>query len=474
MNMRVALIIAALLMGVSRADERPNVVLITIDDLNDWIGCLEGHPQARTPNIDRLARRGVVFSNAHCQSPVCNGSRVSFMTGRRPSSTGVYDNSLHFRQTKGLADVVTLSQHFAANGYETKGTGKIFHASRGQDEFQQYGPSGGQGPLPKRRLNCTNEATRSKLWDWGAFPASDDEVHDVINARWAATQIAVEREKPLFIAVGFYRPHVPMYAPEKWFAPFPRGEVKLPVVLDDDWSDIPAIAKEVTQNIAPPHAWFVEHGEWDHAVQSYLACVAMVDHCVGLVVDAIERSDQADNTWVVLLSDHGWHLGEKQRWAKQALWERATKVPLIIVPPKGYEAKRGLVTGKPVELLSIYPTLIEVCRLSARDGLEGRSLVPLITDADAADWRYPAVTTWAKNNHAVRSERWRYIRYRDDSEELYDHDADPNEWRNLAGDTKYADVIAAHRKWLPKVNVTAERLERVEQKAKPGGVTCGL
>lgn len=440
-----------------RAEEssKANVLLITIDDLNDWVGCLGGHPQSLTPKLDALARRGVLFTNAHCNAPICNPSRVSFMTGVRPSTSGIYLNGHQFRsRTSRVRSAVTLPQHFAENGYETLGCGKLFHGSRGKDNFQTYGPAGGQGPLPEKRLNCPPEQSRSKLWDWGVFPGEEGESYnDVADARWAAERLAEEREKPFLLGCGFYRPHVPFYAPQRFFDQHPRSAVKLPEVLDSDRDDIPPFALKLTDNPLPPgHEWFVRSGQWRHAVQSYLACVSFTDDNVGKVVAALDAGPHADDTWIVLLSDHGFFLGEKQRWAKQALWERATRVPLIIVPPRnraGEFAAVGKRCAQPVELLSIYPTLAEVCGLPGRPRqLEGHSLVPLLKDP-GADWPHLAVTTHNGDNHAVRDSRHRYIRYSDGSEELYDLEADPKEWKNLAGDPGKRAVIKKLARAIP-------------------------
>ena len=454
---RIVWLFSALPVLLVQADaaERPNILLITIDDLNDWTGCLQGHPQSMTPNIDRLAEQGILFENAHCQAPICNPSRVSLMTGIRPSTSGVYLNNHGFRRTAALRNAVTMPEYFAAQGYRTLGVGKLFHASRGRDLFQQYGPAEGQGPLPEEKLNCPQDESPTRLWDWGKFPGSDEQTHDVQSAEWGAARLGEASDQPFFLGVGFYRPHVPLYAPARWFDRLPRATVQLPEVFASDRDDLPEFARQLTENSTPPsHDWFVESGEWQHAVQSYLACVTFVDHCVGIVTEALQAGPHADNTWIVLLSDHGFHLGEKQRWAKQSLWERSTRVPLIVVPPRADRSNRALGRRcpQPVELLSIYPTLIELCELPRRDELQGESLVPLLQDVDA-DWKHVALTTYQQNNHAVRTLRWRYIRYADGSEELYDHDRDPHEWHNLAADPEHAAVMGDLRQRLPAVNV---------------------
>lgn len=430
---------------------RPNVLLVSVDDLNDWVGALGGHPQARTPNIDRLAARGVLFTNAHCQAPVCAPSRASLATGRLPSTTGMYFLTPALAAEPSLRETRTLTQRFAAEGYETLGVGKLHHGNE-KPFFQTYGGGmGGFGPLPDEKLVYPLEP---RLWDWGPHPATDAEMPDTRVADWAIAQLEQEHDEPFFLAVGFYRPHVPMYAPARWFDLHPIDQVQLPPILDDDRLDLPEYAKRLTiGHPAPRHEWFVEHDQWHAAVQSYLATSSFVDACVGRVLDALDQSPHADDTIVVLFSDHGFHLGEKQRWAKRSLWERSTHVPLIVSAP-------GLAAGRcaqPVGLVDLYPTLIGLCGLAPEPDLDGHSLEPLLDDPENASWPNAAVTTFGPGNHAVRTARFRYIRYADGSEELYDHATDRHEWHNLlaqpgAPDDEMAATLAELRRFVPDVN----------------------
>ncbi len=443
------LVAATGLLGSAAADDqpaRPNVLLIAVDDLNDWVGCLGGHPDAQTPHIDRLAGRGVLFTNAHCQAPVCTPSRASLMSGRLPSSTGLYFLQPGLRASPVLKQAVTLVEYFAQNGYRTMGVGKTY-GGRDGDYYQEYGGSfGGFGPRPKQHLNYTAEGAHP-LWDWGAYPDSDEKMPDHRIADWAIERLRRRYETPFFLAVGFYRPHVPMYAPQKWFDRHPLSRVHLPEVWEHDRDDLPAFAKDLTIGYpAPRHEWLVEHGQWKRAVQSYLACCTFVDHQIGRVLQALDSSPYRDRTVVVLFSDHGWHLGEKGRWAKRSLWEDSTRVPLIFAGP-GIGGNRTC--RRPVGLIDIYPTLCELCGLAVADFHEGTSLVPLLNNPEAR-WDRPVLCTFGPGNHAVRSQRWRYIHYADGSEELYDHETDPHEWHNLAGDPRYAEILAEHRRWLPK------------------------
>ena len=433
--------------SLSAQSPKPNVLFITIDDLNDWVGCLGGHPQVKTPNIDRLAERGVLFSNAHCQAPICNPSRVSFMTGLLPSTSGVYQLAPDFRSAPELKDLVTIPQHFAAHGYQTYQVGKIFHGSYPDEvSFQKNGPRPGQRPLLEEKLNLPGA---HPLWDWGPV-FKNEEMGDHQVADWFLDEFPkMHRDKPFFFAVGFFRPHVPLFAPPEWFDMYPLAEVELPPMHAGDLDDIPEAGKKLTHGLpAPRHEWFIKNKKWRHAVQAYLATISFVDFQVGRVLDALEASPHADSTVVVLLSDHGWHLGEKERWAKRSLWERSTRVPLIFSVPGGLT---DATSAKPVGLVDVYPTLVELCGLKQRPDLNGQSLKTLLRNTGAT-WARPALTTFEKNNHALRSEHFRYIRYADGSEELYDHRDDPHEWTNLAANTLYKAVIDDHRRWLPMVN----------------------
>ncbi len=437
---------------LAAGDPPPNIVMIAIDDLNDWVGCYGGHPQVKTPHLDALARRGVCFANAHCQAPICNPSRVSLLTGLRPSTTGVYFLGPLLRDAPKTARAETMFQTFHRAGYRTATMGKVFHGKLAEVDRESFDVIGRRGPRrwPKQKLSYDKPGS-SRLWDWGAWYDRDTEVPDAQTAAWAAGQIRelAKSDRPFFLAVGFSLPHVPLYVPRKWFDLYPRDHVQLPAVRLDDLNDISPFALRLTDSgAAPRHRWFVEHHQWRDAVQAYLACVSFVDQCVGTVLQAIDESGVAENTLIVVWSDHGFHLGEKQRWAKRSLWEESTRSPLWMAGPG---VAQGATCRRPVGLIDVYPTLLECCGLPPHPELEGQSLRPLLSDANA-EWDRPVITTFGPNNHAVRSEHWRYIRYADGSEELYDHRQDPHEWRNLAGNPQYADVIAWHARSLPKVN----------------------
>ena len=441
-------------LGQARADEikRPNVLFIAIDDLNDWVSCLGGHPQVETPNIDRLAKRGVLFSNAHCQAPICNPSRVSLLTGVRPSTSGVYDLNQPLRRAPALRGAVTLPANFMASGYHVLGRGKIYHGKPYADEWHDF----------KVRPDARNKQFRVKpisrlpkirVRDFGPIDLPEEQFGDVINARWAAEALKQDFGKPFFMAVGIRLPHVPLYAPQKYFERHPKKGVMLPRIKPDDLADLPPAGVAITRYMDKTplnHEAVLKTESWHEAVAAYLACTEFVDHCVGLMLDSLDKSAHAKNTLVVLWSDHGWHLGEKRLWAKRSLWEESTRVPMILAGP-GLAKGR---CGRPVQLLDLYPTLAELCRLAKPpQTLEGHSLLPLLREP-RAPWPHPAITTFQRNDHAIRTERWRYIRYANGDEELYDHTTDTEEWHNLAGEMRFRPVITKFRSYLPKVNAT--------------------
>jgi arylsulfatase A-like enzyme len=431
---------------IRAAEGSPNVLMIAIDDLNDWVGCMGGHPQAITPNIDRLAARGMLFTNAHCQSPVCNPSRASLMTSLYPETSGIYFLDPLLEASAVASRIKTLPERFEAEAYDVMAVGKLFHGKDNQNHFKNYGGSmGGAGPRRKEKISMP---FGHPLWDWGAYPEKNEDMPDTKVADWGVEKLKELGDRPFFLGVGFSRPHVPMYAPQEWFDMHPLEKIELPKVKENDLDDLSEYGINITrlEHIAPTQKWMVENGQWEHAVQSYLACVTFVDSRLGMVLDALDENPAKANTIIVLFSDHGFHLGEKDRWAKRSLWEDGTRVPMIIVAPG---IKGGQVCGKPVQLLDIYPTLLELTGLKPDTTLEGHSLKPLLKNP-SADWPYMARTSFGPGNVAIRSERYRYIRYNDGSEEFYDHRDDPNEWTNLAGNPEYRDLMKAHAAHLPQ------------------------
>lgn len=456
-----------LLLCPSHAGDRsPNVLFIAVDDLNDWVGCLEGHPQAKTPNIDALAKKGVLFEQAYCAAPLCHPSRTAIMTGLRPSTTGVYGNLNWFRDMPEYSDWVTLPQYFRQHGYLAWGGGKLYHQAHGKFSDAAawdhvYSTHTGAIPPPEQeryqhglRSKFESNPILARLIDWGPTEHPIETNPDWKTAEGAAQFLKRDHEKPFFLGCGIYLPHLPWYAPRKFFDMHPLEGIELPPYKADDFDDIPAIGKRMGER----HIRHIrESGQWKEAVRGCLASDSFADACVGHVLDALENSRYRDNTIVVLWGDHGYDVGEK-KIAKSALWEQTTRTPLIIYAPgevpSGIPAN-GKTCTSPVSLLDLYPTLIELCGLPKREGLEGRSLAPLVSNPDM-EWPWPAIIThsphWHGTNHAVRSREFHYIHYNDGGEELYDNEADPYQWKNLASDAQFGDTKSALKKWLPKTN----------------------
>jgi|TARA_B100000678_G_scaffold79202_1_gene65653 arylsulfatase A-like enzyme len=444
-----------------QAAAKPNMLFIAIDDLNDWVGCLDGHSQARTPNIDRLAKRGTLFVNAHCQGPICGPSRASLLSGYYPHVTGIYQQPAGkaMEKDKTFFHGQMVSHYFADHGYRTLAVGKITHGYPAKLAFDSYGGKfAGSGPKPSggRRFNyhLPNVPWTGTQTDWGAFPDREEEMSDHKSADWAVERLAEESKQPFFLAVGFVRPHVPFYVPQKWFDLFPLGDVQLPPVRNDDLLDVPEISRRIHELPKYPGLAFLQKNDNEQfrkCVQAYLACVAFVDHQVGRVLDALDKGPHAADTVVVLFSDHGYHLGEKDRVSKHSLWEESTRVPLVVAPAKSQGeqfGKAGQLCSKPVGLIDLYPTMLQMCGLPAKKSNQGDSLVALLKNP-SANWRFSTLSTYARGNHTLRSERYRYLRFEDGSEELYDHAEDPNEWTNLATRLKYAKLLKQFRKELP-------------------------
>jgi len=431
--------------------QRPNVLFIPIDDMNDWVTHLQGHPQSITPNLDRLAKRGVTFTNAHCAAPACNPSRTALLTGLRPSRTGVYYNSNPWRPV--LPDVITLPRHFKDNGYFCAGFGKVYHGSY-PDENDWH--IWGNAPNDSREPATENHLTDGGVGGirFGPLGNTDEEMIDHLNVTRAIEQINGKHDKPWFIACGLKKPHMAFSVPKKYFDKFPLESIQLPEVPPDDLDDIPLAGIRMAKP-DQDHAKIIKSGRWKEAVQAYLATINFADAQVGRLIDALDRSPYKDNTVICLWSDHGWHLGEKQHWRKFALWEEATKAPMIWIVPGVTSANS--VCSRPVDYMNIYPTLIDVCGLPAPTNpkgqeLDGVSMRTLLADP-SAEWDRPALTTYGRNNHALRTQHYRYIKYADGSEELYDHRSDPMEFNNLASDPTLANLKEQLAEWLPQNNV---------------------
>jgi arylsulfatase A-like enzyme len=438
----VYLIISLLVFFLTRlqADEnkaRPNVLFISVDDLNDFAAFSQCYPDAITPNMDKLAKLGTVFTKAHCQFPLCGPSRASVMSGLQPSTLGYDDHIKDEALEKRAQSLGTelLHTYFKNHGYETLAAGKICHYHVPKGSVDQ---SGGRGSFDegtgRLRKNWNQKGTST---DWAMAPERDEDLPDFKAAGWAIEQLQMKHEKPFFLMVGFLRPHVPWYVPEKWYKLYDPAKLTLPPYLKGDLDDVPEMAKRI--NILPemPRTdWAIENDQWRKILQAYLACISFTDHQVGRVIEALEASPYKDNTVIVLWSDHGYHMGEKNTFQKHTLWQRSSHVPLLMAGPGIQPDKR---CERVVGLIDIYPTLVDACGLPKNPKNEGRSLVPLFKDPTMA-WDFPTITGWKEESFALQTERYRYIRYGDSSEELYDHQKDPNEWNNLARQPETAEL----------------------------------
>jgi len=454
MRVIFALLLSLGPIAVAADVSRPNILFIAVDDLNDWVGPLKGHPQAITPNFDRLAAMGVTFTNAHCQSVLCNPSRTSVLTGKRPTSTGIYGLSPFLRDAPQLADLITLPEHFRSQGYRSYMAGKVFHGAysrkQGGLDWDEVGPPATGAPYPAEKL--VNTPSTMKAVDWGVFPHKDEDKDDYKIASWAVEKLGnMPADQPFFLSAGFFLPHVPCFVTQKWMDLYPEETLMFPEVLEGDRADTPRASWWLHWSLPEPRLKFLkEKNEWKNLVRSYLASVSFMDAQLGRVLDALEKSPHAENTIIVLWSDHGWHLGEKDITGKNTLWERSTRVPLMLAGPG---SATGTTCAEPVELLDIFPTLCELANLPLPEQLEGHSLVPQLKDANTArEW--PAISNHNPGNNTVRDKNWRYIQYVDGSEELYDMKNDPHEFKNLASDPKYAGEITRLKKWIPEKQVT--------------------
>lgn len=429
--------------SLSGVDQRPNVLFIAVDDLNSWVTHLGGHPQAITPNIDRLAERGITFENAFCAVPACEPSRAALMSGQRPWSTGAYLNGDEWMEI--FEPGQSLSSRFKEAGYHTVGAGKVHHGGEHfESEWTQYMDSSGlenHGGVPKQ------QGYHEPL----VMDIKDEDIADWHTVNWCIEQMNTRSNKPKFIAAGLNKPHLPFAPPKKYYDAFPLDGIQLPPYRDDDLDDLSDAGRKMALH-NNDFARFQENGRWKSAIRSYLATCAYTDMNIGRLLDGLDNSPIADNTIIVLWGDHGWSLGEKNHFRKFALWEEPTQMPYIWVVPGMTQA--GIRSTRPIDLMSVYPTLCELAGLKLPNKIDGVSIVPLLRDPQQF-WETPAITTHGRGNHTVRSERWRYIQYADGTEELYDHTVDPNEWTNLATNANYDAIKKRLGLWLPEEEVPA-------------------
>ena len=446
---------------------RANVLFLAVDDMNDWIGCHDAKTKALTPNFDRLAARGVCFTNAHTAGVFCAPSRAAIFTGQFASTTGCYRTANYFK-TK--PEIEPLQVSFSKAGYKTLGAGKLFHHPvgaidvRGWDKFflrtqkqRQNGwalDSWGLGtpfpqPFPNSVYNRGEEITGGLFLEWGAIPNNrEDEMADSQRVDWAVEQLNQEHDQPFFLGVGIYAPHFPNYCPQKYFDLYDPAEIPLPQYHADDLEDLPPKIKKMKTARSRIHQKLEKLDAVDDAIHGYLACISYADAMMGRVLDALDKSPHAKNTIVVLWSDHGYHHGEKGDWGKHTLWERTSNVPFIWAGPG---IAKGEKTDVSASLVDMYPTFVEMCGLSPpRQTLEGTSLASTLMNPGSAVDRNVFLPHMNRGEYAIINRDWRYICYGDDGDELYNVQADPNEWNNLAGDTRYAELISTMKKSAPQ------------------------
>ena len=433
------------------AQPKPNILLLIADDLNNWVGPMTGNAQAKTPNLDKLAARGVTFRNAQCPAPLCNPSRAAFMSGMRPSTTGIYHNQQVWMPHIGRG--LCINDYLRKFGYTSLGAGKIYHyrnyRAEDWDEVVFYGDD----TLP-------NHPAKRRPGPFGYRMFTDDDPQEEFNEKrvesalvdarsvsWCIERLA-QPKQPFFMTCGLHRPHTPWDVPKKYFDMNPLEKIQVPVVLTNDLDDVPRRGVEFA-NPDGVHVNVLKQGLWRDRVRAYLAAISFADAQIGRLLDALDKSAYRDNTIIVFVGDNGWHLGQKEHWGKTALWNEATRVPLIWVAPG--LTRGGSVCEAGVDLMSVYPTLCDLAGVPVPAHVEGIDIKPLLTNPAAA-WTQPALSTMYKNNHTLRTADWRYIRYEDGTEELYNERTDPREWTNVANKPEYADVKKSLAKYLPTKN----------------------
>ena len=423
------------------ADNRPNVLFIAVDDLNHWVGYMGRNSQTKTPNLDRLAARGVAFHQAHCAVPACNPSRAALMSGLRAWNTACYTNNDFWKNH--IPEGLGLSKQFLDAGYHVAGSGKIYHSDTYyESEWSEY--------MSKDGLSATGKGVDKNegFHDPLVHDLKDEDISDYHTVDWCVKQMNQTRDEPLFLACGLHKPHLPFAVPRKYYEMFPLESIELPPYQENDLDDLSAAGVKMAGPNGD-HAKFLESGRWKNAIQSYLATVAYLDMNIGRLIDGLDKSPIANDTIVVLWGDHGWSFGEKQHWRKFALWEEETRAPMIWIVPGVTKPETRCDT--PVDFMTIYPTLCDLAGIEVPKHVEGESMTEILRDPGSAT-NGIAITTHGYQNHAVRSDRWRYIRYADGSEELYDHNADPYEWTNIAAKPENTSVLDTHRALLPTNN----------------------
>jgi arylsulfatase A-like enzyme len=432
--------------AIASENEKPNVLLIIMDDMCSWVNYMGGINEVHTPNIDKLAERAVTFSNAYAPVPLCNPSRAAMLTGIPSYVTGIYHNEHAIENHPIANNSMMMPQYFRDNGYFTICAGKVFHSRPSTPVMNDMWDDmthidGGYGPFV---VNSTLPDNLLRRWrDFEAWTGPDSDFPDVVNTQKMVDFLGENHDKPFFAAMGYYRPHNPYTAPKRYFDLYDIEKIKRPATIPNDLADIPEYA--ITNFIGGErdyHALLSSTGNlYEQMILAYLASVSFADDMIGRIISALEESPNANNTIIVLVGDNGFHHGEKERWGKSALWRKASHVPFLIVPVKGDESVTAGDCVRPVNLIDIYPTLIDICELpEIHNQLAGNSLLPLIHDVNA-EWNHPAISNYLPGNFAIHLNEWNYIRYANGSEELYNISEDEHEFHNLAIRPEYKELL---------------------------------
>lgn len=452
-----ACLIGILVLGAQTvgAKERMNVLLLIADDLNTWI--LE-KPERYSgkvvaPNLQKLGESGLIFSQAYTASPFCVPSRTAMWSGVSPHKSGVYHNQTNVGASEPLKKAVSLFETFSQAGYSMYGYGKITHGWRGQDVWTEKQGHKRDPRPPGAPVQSVGKGEQ----DWGPIQIPEAEMNDTGGADKTIAILEQEHEKPFFLVYGTFNPHMAWFVPQKYFDMFPLDEVKTPALNPNDFDDIPPLGDQVVGGKRKFTQSVLNAGLHKSAVQAYLATTAYVDAQHGRVLDALARSPYKDNTIVIFISDHGFHLAEKDHWQKGTLWEEATSSMLMVRVPG--MTRPGGVTRRCVSLQDLYPTLLDLCDINRPAQVDGKSLTPILKNP-AADWQSTAISYLYDRYASIRTEQFRYIRYQDGQQELYDHTADPHEWKNVADDPEYADTLKQLNGRLPAVEDMARQLVR--------------
>ena len=500
----------------NKEKQPPNVLFISIDDMNHWISGMReyqdiyDYPAYKTPNIDKLLQRGMFFTSAHVPASSCKPSRVSTFTGRNVISHGVYRNPHEWLISPILKgrDDISLMQRFRKEGYWVAGGGKNFHGvheaswdeflgrtspklppeedarrrelsnifSKAMEEMYQRRDAA-KGSKADREAAKVNGNKKDDAVVWGWIDAPDEAMPDSRMVDYIIKQLNKKHDKPFYLGVGFHKPHMPWSVPKKYFDMYPLDEIPTPVVKEDDWDDLGNQGKSIAGGST--HEYMLKTDQWKKAIQGYLATCTYTDVQIGRLMEAFDKSPHKDNTIIVMWSDHGWHLGDKNHWKKFTLWEETTHVPMFIAAPG--ITKPGQKCDRVVGSIDLYPTLLELCGFAPNKTLDGNSLVPLLKNPKK-EWNHPVLTTHSRGYNAIRTEKWRYIQYpKDGEEELYDRLNDPLEHHNLANNPDYTEVLEELRAHVPEqqaeevvqvANVVRNvQLELLNRKKKIGGPT---